>query len=67
LITPANNGLLECIFPAGDADRLSLIQLHLPGWVQLEHVSPAAIETSRQTDKLILTVAANIQLPQIHY
>ena len=65
LLKIAENGCHECSLPGNDTGFSSLLQFHLPEWAQIQNLQPAGIGTSIERNKLILTVAANAQAPQV--
>jgi hypothetical protein len=57
----------ECTLPGSDSDVISLVQFHLPASARVERVSAPVLETANEREKQIITVAASVRLPQIHY
>ncbi len=58
-------GLNECALPGAENDLRTLLQFHLPESARLEQVTPGAVGTSQERNRLIVTVAANVRLPEV--
>jgi len=58
-------GLTECSLPGTETDLPALLQFHLPESARLEQLTPAAIQTSRELNRLIVTVPATVRLPEL--
>lgn len=65
-------GLYACTWDGSEGDplrlvqfHLRLVQFHLPPLAQIENISPGIIEKKNQRNRLIVTVAARIQFPQV--
>ncbi len=74
LKVPGVGGLLNgtetdgyaCQFPAGDTGELTLVQLYLPASAEVENLSPAANTTAIESEKQIITVLADVRLPELN-
>lgn len=65
LVRAGAEGLVECSFRGTDRDLPALIQLHLPESARIEQAAPSLVGTSRERNRLIVTLAASIDLPQV--
>ena len=66
LAQTTGDGRYACAYPANDNGQLALFQLHLPASARVESVEPAVVQTAIEQDKLIITLAANLRLPQLY-
>jgi hypothetical protein len=66
LAKTTGDGRYTCAYPTGDNGQLALFQLHLPASARVESVEPEVIQTAMEQDKLIITLAANLRLPQLY-
>ncbi len=60
-----DEGAYACKLDGSEADPLSLIQFHLPQHTQIEDVSQEIIEKTRRRNRLMVTIAARVRLPQV--
>jgi hypothetical protein len=65
LIRETEAGLNECALPGPETDLPALLEFHLPESARLEQVTPGAMGTRQERNRLIVTVAASVRLPQV--
>jgi hypothetical protein len=66
LVKETAAGLNECALPGTESDLPTLLQFHLPESARLEQLTPGAVGTSRERNRLIVTVAARVVPPEVY-
>jgi hypothetical protein len=66
LLKRTETGSYGCQFPASDTGELTLLQLYLPASAEVEDLSPAASTTAIESERQIITVIADIRLPELN-
>lgn len=66
LLQPTQVGVYSCRFPASESAEPKLLQLYLPAPAEVEHLSPAATGTAVESERQIITVVAEVRLPELY-
>jgi len=55
-----DGGITWLTLPPGASDRVTLLQFHLPDGARIERLSPEPVASTRMLNRLVVTVAGEI-------